>query len=86
MREVKSEAIQPIPYSLFSRPQPIFLYIYVANSLVMHVSSAFAYMYSAILTCLSMQQLHFDRTHTAEQDSQAERQVEQTQSECREII
>ena len=48
--------------------------------------SAFVYMYSAILTCLSMQQLHLDRTHTAEQDLQAERQVEQTQSESRETI
>ena len=52
----------------------------------MHVSSAFVYIYSAILTCLSMQQLHLDQTHTAEQELQAERQVEQTQSESRETI
>ena len=46
---------------------------------------AFVYMYFAILTCLSMQQLYLGWIHTAEQDSQAQRQVEQTQSECREI-
>ena len=38
-----------------------------------------------MLTCLSVQQLDFGWTHTAEQDSQVQKQVEQTQSECREI-
>ena len=55
-------SFSPFP-SLVSRPQPIFLYIYdiyIANSLVMHVSSAFVYRPMAVPVLREKKWRHLD--------------------------